>query len=192
MQQISGTQHPSETSPHSRARIAGIVYLLYFVTAISGELLAHHALAAYGNALNFFPNVVYAALAVLLYFLLAPVSKGISLLAACCGFAGCVIASLGIFHFISARANPLYFFGPYCVLLGYLIFRSTFLPRAIGILMMLAGVAWLVSLLPVIAKAAFVYVAPLGIIAEAALMLWLLIKGVNEERWKQAALPTVH
>lgn len=191
MDQVPGTPNQSEASPNSRARITGIVYLLYFVTAISGELLAHHGLVAYGNILNFIPNVVYAALVLLLYFLFAPVSKGLSLLAACFGFVGCVIACLGIFNLISDRVSPLLFFGPYCVLLGYLIFRSTFLPRVLGILMMVAGVAWLVSLLPLIAKTAFTYVAPLGIIAEAALMLWLLIKGVNEERWKQEAQPTL-
>ena len=188
MDQSTGTAHPSATSPHSRARIAGIVYLSYFATAIGGEVLAHHGLAAYGNALNFFPNAVYAALAVLLYFLLAPVSKGLSLLAACFGFAGCVVAGLGIYNLISARISPLLCFGPYCILLGYLIFRSTFLPRVLGLLMMLAGVAWLVSLLPRLAKPVFPYVAGLGIVAEAALMLWLLIKGVDEERWKQKAL----
>jgi len=188
MDPISAIPNPSAASLNPRARLAGIVYLLYFVTAISGQLLAHHGLAAYGNALNFFPNVIYAALAVLLYFLLAPVSKGLSLLAACFGFVGCVIASLGIFNLVSARVNPLYFFGPYCFLLGYLILRSTFLPRVLGILMMLASVAWLVSLVPVLAKPVFPYVAGIGIVAEAALMLWLLIKGVNEDNWKRMAL----
>jgi hypothetical protein len=187
MDPLSATPHPSEASLNPRARLAGIVYLLYFVTAISGEMLSHHGLAAYGNALNFFPNVIYAALTVLLYFLLAPVSKGLSLLAACFGFVGCVIASLGVFNLVSVRVSPLYFFGPYCFLLGYLILRSTFLPRALGILMMLAGVAWLVSLVPALAKPVFPYVAGIGIVAEAALMLWLMIMGVNENQWKRMA-----
>jgi hypothetical protein len=73
-------------------------------------------------------------------------------------------------------------------LLGYLIYRSTFLPRTIGVLMMLAGVGWVVSVLPEIGKAAFPLVVPVGILAEAALMLWLLIKGVREDRWKEMAL----
>jgi hypothetical protein len=188
MDQSTNTPTQSEASPHSRARLTGIVYLAYFVTAIGGELLAHHGLAAYGHALNFFPNAIYAALAVLFYFLLAPVNKGLSLLAACFGFAGCVVAGLGIFNLISSRFNPLYFFGPYCLLLGYLIFRSTFLPRVLGILMMLAGVAWLAELVPALAKPIFPVVAVLGIVAEAALMLWLLVKGVNEDHWKRMAL----
>jgi hypothetical protein len=188
MDQNNGTPNPSEALSNSRARITGIVYLLYFVTAISGEILAHHGLAAYGNALNFFPNLIYAALTLLLYFLLAPVSKRFSLLAACFGFVGCVIASLGVYNLISSRISPLLFFGPYCVLLGYLIFRSTFLPRVLGILMMLAGVAWLAELVPALAKPIFPVVAVLGIVAEAALMLWLLVKGVNEDHWKRMAL----
>ena len=188
MDQTSGTPNHYEVSPNSRARLTGVVYLLYFVTAISGMHLANHGLAAYSRALNFIPNVIYAALVLLLYFLLAPVSKSLSLLAACFGFMGCVIGSLGVFNLISSRVNPLYFFAPYCLLLGYLIFRSTFLPRVLGILMMLAGFAWLVSLLPQLATPIFPYVAALGIIAEAALMLWLLIKGINEDLWKQQAL----
>ena len=42
--------------------------------------------------------------------------------------------------------------------------------------------------MPVIGKKAFPAVVPIGILAKAALMLWLLIKGVDEERWTQKAL----
>lgn len=70
---------------------------------------------------------------------------------------------------------------------GYLIFRSTFLPRVIGVLIAAAGVGWLTYLLP--SQPAFL-VAPtevLGFAAEAALMLWLLVKGVNAQRWNELA-----
>jgi hypothetical protein len=189
MDQSSSTALHSATSPNSRARISGIVYLAYFVTAIGGELLAHHGLAAaYDNALYLIPNFFYAAVAVLFYFMFKPVSNTLSFLAVLVSLAGCVIASLDIYHLAPARFSPLIFFGPYCVLLGYLIYRSGFLPRAIGILMMLAGVGWVVSLIPGIGKVAYPAVVPIGILAEAVLMLWLLIKGVDEERWKQRAL----
>jgi hypothetical protein len=185
MDQSIGTPNQSEASSNSRARLTGIVYLLYFVTAISGELLAHHGLVAYSNVLYLIPNFFYAAVAVLFYFMFKPTSNVLSFVAALLGLSGCVIGSLDIFHLAPERFSPLLFFGPYCLLLGHLIYKSAFLPRTIGVLMMLAGVGWLVSLLPVIGKVVFPFVVPLGIVAEAALMLWLLIKGVNEDRWKQ-------
>ena len=47
---------------------------------------------------------------------------------------------------------------------------------------------WLAELVPALAKPIFTVVAVLGIVAEAALMLWLLVKGVNEDHWKRMAL----
>lgn len=72
---------------------------------------------------------------------------------------------------------------------GYLIFRSTFLPRAIGVLIAVAGVGWLTYLLP--AQPAFVVTATevVGFAAEASLMLWLLVFGVNAARWNELARP---
>ncbi len=57
----------------------------------------------------------------------------------------------------------LVFFGLWCILIGYLIVRSTFLPRTIGVLYALAGPG------------------------EISLLLWLLVKGVNVPKWKQQA-----
>lgn len=81
----------------------------------------------------------------------------------------------------------LLFFGTYCILIGYLIFRSTFLPRILGVLMMLAGLGWLAFLAPPVANHLSVYIEGLGILAEGLLMLWLLVFGVNPQRWKEQA-----
>jgi Domain of unknown function (DUF4386) len=83
--------------------------------------------------------------------------------------------------------SPLGFFGPFCILIGYLIIKSTFLPRALGALMVLAGVGWLVYLAPAVARHVSVYIKVLGILAEGLLMLWLLVMGVNVERWNEQA-----
>jgi hypothetical protein len=78
------------------------------------------------------------------------------------------------------------FFGPFCLLIGYLIFRSTFLPRILGVLMGLAGVGWLIFLSP-FARQLSTYLTIFGFLAEASLMLWLIVKGVNLPRWKERA-----
>jgi len=79
------------------------------------------------------------------------------------------------------------FFGVYCLLIGYLIFRSAFLPRILGVLMALAGLGWLTFLSPPLANRLSPYNLVLGFLAELALMLWLLARGVNVQRWKEQA-----
>jgi hypothetical protein len=172
------------TSSDPRARMTGAVYLLYFLTAISGALIGRH-LPVYGKAITVFSMVCYAVLAVLLYYLFRPVNRSLSMLAAFLSLAGCVVATLGLFHIASRYVNPLLFFGIYCLLIGYLILRSTFLPRILGALMGLAGVGWLIFLFPSLPKPLSMGIMGLGILAEAALMLWLLVKGVHVQRWQE-------
>jgi hypothetical protein len=81
----------------------------------------------------------------------------------------------------------LVFFGLFQILIGYLMIQSIFLPRILGVLMALAGVAWLSVLVPPLAYLLGVYVAILGFLAEVALMLWLVIVGVNARRWTEQA-----
>jgi Domain of unknown function (DUF4386) len=75
-------------------------------------------------------------------------------------------------------------FGFYELAIGYLIFRSTFLPRFIGVWFMVAGLGWLIFLWPPLATALFPYIL-IANLAEAVLMLWLLVKGVNVDRWSE-------
>jgi len=78
-------------------------------------------------------------------------------------------------------------FGFYDLLIGYLMFRSVFLPRVLGVLMALAGLGWLTFLYPPLANSLSPYILVLGFLAELFLMLWLLVKGVNVQRWKGQA-----
>jgi hypothetical protein len=78
------------------------------------------------------------------------------------------------------------FFGMWCVLTGYLIFRSGFLPRLVGLLEMLAGAAYLILLWPPLASAWQPYYLFFGV-GELLLLLWLLVKGVDSERWHERA-----
>lgn len=75
-------------------------------------------------------------------------------------------------------------FALYDLTLGYLIFRSLFLPRILGALLMLAGVGWMTFVWPPLATVLSPYVLPLGALAEIALALWLVAKGVNTSRWQ--------
>jgi hypothetical protein len=81
----------------------------------------------------------------------------------------------------------LVFFGFYDLLIGYLILRSAFLPRILGVLMAFAGLGWLTFLSPPLASHLSPYNLVLGFLAELLLMLWLLVKGVNVQRWKEQA-----
>ncbi len=84
-------------------------------------------------------------------------------------------------------AMALAFFGFSTVLQGYLIFRSTFLPKFLGVLGMVAGLGWLTFLHPPLGYRAFPFIALLGLIGAALTIFWLLVYGVNEERWKERA-----
>jgi len=81
----------------------------------------------------------------------------------------------------------LVFFGLWCVLIGYLIFRSTFLPRILGVLLAIDGLGWMMYLSPPLATSLFPVIAVAAGLAEFPLELWLLLFGVNEQRWKEQA-----
>jgi hypothetical protein len=100
------------------------------------------------------------------------------------------LQSLGqMFLELSVQAGyiGLVFFGCFNLLIGYLIFRSTFLPRILGVLMALSGLGWLTFLSPPLTSDLLPYTVVLGILAEGSLMLWLLVMGVNISRWEKHA-----
>lgn len=83
----------------------------------------------------------------------------------------------------------LIFFGVVCLMEGYLIIRSGFLPKILGYGMLTAGICYLTNslallLAPGIASALFPFILLPPFVAELSLALWLLIKGVDEARWK--------
>jgi uncharacterized protein DUF4386 len=168
-----------------KSRTIGIVYLLFFLAAPSSLMLANRGFAAAGDTVNLVATGLYALLTLLFYGLFRPVSRALSLLAAVFGLVGCTLTVLGIVHAAAANVSPLLFFGPFCLLIGYLIVRSVFVPRILGWLMMLAGVTWLAFLVPSLSNALSVPSKVIGVVAEAALMMWLLIAGVDLQRWRQ-------
>src|SRR5271156_944260 len=138
----------AEASPRPGARITGAVYLLYFLTAVSAELFVGRGRLVLFDAVNLFADAFYIAVTLLFYHLFKPVNKGLSLIAAFFSLLGCVNDVLSLLNLAPYKINSLVFFGPYCILLGYLIFRSPFLPRILGVLMAFAGVGWSIYLSP--------------------------------------------
>ncbi|HET9847738.1 MAG TPA: DUF4386 domain-containing protein [Candidatus Dormibacteraeota bacterium] len=228
-------------SPRLRARLAGLVYLLFFLTSVVGAIVApavselggvsgdagatakyiitHEASVRVAIALGLVSTACYVALMALFYQLFRPVSRTFALLALVFGLVGSAITGFGslfqvaplvvlkgdtylsIFDarqlqalallFLNLNVQlgsiALVFFGAFQLALGYLIIRSTFLPRFLGVLIALAGLGWLVFLAPPLANALLTYLEVLGFAAEASLMLWLLVLGVNEQRWTEQA-----
>jgi len=234
------TEGLGTASPRTRARLTGVVYLLFFVTAVLGaviapgisgpgatgdalatanNIMAHQPAFRLGWALSLTSTALYVALVALFYQLFKPVSRTFALLAAFFGLVGCAVTAFGslfqlaplvvlggspylsvfdakqlealalLFLNLNVQVGyiALVFFGAFQIVLGYLIFKSAFLPRIIGALIALAGLGWLTFLSPPLANQLLIPVEVLGILAEASLMLWLLVVGVNSQRWTERA-----
>jgi hypothetical protein len=189
--------------------------------ATAARILASEQSYRWAIAADFLTIVSDVVVAILFYHLLAPVSRIAALTAASFRLImSAVMAVMMVFHFApllllhptaaGAVPNPdeamlflrlhnisyniaVMLFGVHCILVGYLIARSTFLPRAIGALLIVAGIGYeLNSLANLVVPALrqlplFPYVLLLGFGVELVLTIWLLAFGVNEARWRAAA-----
>lgn len=168
--------------PRFTARIASVLYLLSVLTAVCNEFIVHGRLGLAGVLI---PVSCYVAVMLLLYGIFKPVNRSLALLAVSFGLVGLTFEAL--------RLQPrgvnigMAFHGLYCMLIGYLILRAMFLPRILGALMAFAGLVWLIYLLPPLANTMSPYNAFAGLLGEALPMLWLLVMGVNVQRWKEQA-----
>lgn len=185
--------------------------------ATATNILANESLFQLGFASSLIAVGFQLARAFFMYELLKPVNKSVSLFALLVILVGSALQALTslfylapwlvlkfgnsaftaeqlqslAFMFIKVNAQAfniyLVFFGFWCVLIGYLIYRSTFLPRIFGVLLMVAGLGWMAQLAPTFARQIFPLVATASALGEIPLMLWLLVKGVNAQRWKEQA-----
>ena len=100
---------------------------------------------------------------------------------------------------MSARAHghgfgiSLLFTGCFFLVAGYLIRKSGYLPRLIGTLYQGAGVGYIANTFALIVAPAWsgkvmMAVAPVVLIGEVSLAIWLLVKGIDMERWNQRQL----
>jgi len=169
-------------SPRLRARIAGFFWLVTFVAGVVALMSASARLAA-----DLIATASYLVVTLLIYGLLKAVNRNLALLGVLVSLVGLAIGVLNRFDLTPFRLSPLVFFGFHCLLTGYLIFCSTFLPRVLGALMAFGGLGWLTFSSPSLAKYLAPYNLAPGMIAEGVLTLWLLVMGVNERRWLEQA-----
>jgi hypothetical protein len=187
----------AESSPRLWARTAGVLYLLIFIAAPTG--------AATATPVKMIITLTCdTGVALIFFLLLKPVSVRLCVLAAFFRLIFVAVMAVnslnyfGVLDLFSGARSVTAFnkgygvamvpFGVHCVLIGYLIFQSIFLPRILGVLMALAGLGYLIFLWPPLAgRLFFPYILVPGVAGEGALTLWLLIMGLNVHRWGEQA-----
>ena len=152
-----------KASPSFKARIAGVLFLLVILTAAFTEFFVRGRL---GFAADLVVGVIEISgmivVTLLFYDIFRAVNRSLSFLAASFNFVGLTLELL--------QFNPrgamigIGFHGLYCLLMGYLLLRSTFLPRILGAPVAFAGLGWLVFLSPTLTH----YLSPYNL----ALGLW--------------------
>jgi hypothetical protein len=245
---LTNTSEKASTvnSIQKTARFAGVLYLLITVFAIVAHIYMPAQIIVDGDAAATAQNIVNNAtlfrvggvgselvillteiiLSFVLYVLLKPVNKTLSLLAAVSRLAMTTIHGLNLINYFLVMAfasgtGYLVAFSPeqlnaltmvfldahsigfsigiaflvlHVFILGYLIFKSGYFPKVLGILFIAAGFGYLFDSFALLLSPS--YTTTPGIIAmvisisEIAFPLWLLIKGVNLEGWKKRVLAT--
>lgn len=178
---------PEHLFPRRVARIAGVLYLFNFITGAVAMQLISRGATQRGDEVNLLAAVLYTGVTALLGYLFWPVSPVISVIAALASLLGCWLPVVADHLGIVLPFSNFVFFGIYCGLIGYMILRSSFMPRLVGVLMMVAGLCWLTTLYPPLAHRLSPAIMAGGLIGEGTLTLWLLAKGVDEQEWRKRA-----
>jgi len=180
----------AEASPGFKARMAGVFFLLIMLTAAFTELVVRRRLSFAGDiAADIVEVSSMIAVTLLLYVVFKAVNRDLSLLAASVNLVGLTFEA---FQWQPRGVGiGMVLHGFYWLLIGYLILRSTFLPRILGALLTIAALGWLTFLSPPLANYLSPYNLASALFAEGLVMLWLLVMGVNVQRWKDQASAAV-
>lgn len=226
------------------ARTAGVLYLAIFLiypistmarsmlvvpgdaAATAENIAASESLFRWGMAGEAAIFLIEIVLAAVLYSLLRPVSRSMSLGASLARVSeGVVMAAGNLFTsiltliavggagylaaFSPEQRNALgllyqeaneyvvltwgFFFGLSLLLTGWLVYRSGYIPRLPGVLLALAGIGYLAQsfgtiVAPGATEMLSQVVLVLAIPGEIVFALWLLIKGVDEDKWRRRSL----
>jgi hypothetical protein len=166
------------------------------------DILNSEALFRWGIASLVLTAVLDMIVAVALLVVFEPVSRGVSMMAALFRVAYTAVFLVGISQLVVAlgllrdppqamRAIDAYntiwlvgliFFGIHLMLLGYLAYRSGYMAKIFGILLVVAGLGYLVDGFGTVLVPNYsINVAGFTFVGEAALMFWLLIKGARKD-----------
>jgi Domain of unknown function (DUF4386) len=173
---------PGFKVPRLRTTTAGVLYLFGVMTAALVETSIRGRLTVAGGLIAVCSMI---AVTLLFYDTLSTMNRRLALLAALFNIVGLAFESL--------RLQPqgvnvaVVFDGFYCILIGCLAFRSTFLPRILGALMALGGLGWLTLLSSRLANYSTPYNLAFGLLGEAAVCSWLVVTGANAQRRKPRA-----
>jgi Domain of unknown function (DUF4386) len=172
-------------SPRARARLSGVFEALEGLPAVFGQTIVLGMLVVNGDPAATARNVIGCSIqAVAAVVYLSPLIVLLS--DAHHGNVAMLLINMSRLTF----DVYLIFFGFWCALLGYLIVRSTFMQRLIGALLILDGIGWMTFLVPPVATSIYALIAVVAGLAEFSLLLWMLIFGVNNERWRAQGLAT--
>jgi len=228
------------TAVQTWARIAGVLFLLSILGGAFGEfyvpsklvvsadaaataknIRASESLFRAGFASYLVEAVCDIALALILYILLRPVQKDLSLLAAFFGLISTALFGVAeLFYFaallllggadylktfspdqlntLALLSLKLYgygggifmvFYGAASILRGYLIFRSGYLPKFLGFLLALAGLAFVARNFALVLAPEYAFdglLLPMSV-AAVSMTVWLLIRGVDVAKWEAKA-----
>lgn len=227
-------------SPMLLARIAGVLYVIITVAAIIAHMYVPEQLIVAGDAATTASNITSneglfrmaigsefvvllseVVLSIILYVLLKPVNRMVSLIAAVSRLVMTTIHGLNLLNyffvlvllggadylsvfnteqinsfvmlFLDAHAYGfaigIAFLIIHVFALGYLIFKSGYVPRVLGVLFILAGFGYLVDSVGILLLPAYETTPALAAmviaIAELAFPIWLLVKGVNKDRFQE-------
>jgi hypothetical protein len=232
----------TETSPATRGRVLGVLYLIVVLGGIAGQAMIADRLiigddpgrtaerivanrSLYRLAFTIFLVEMAAQMATIMLFydLLKPVNRSVARLATIMGLTASGIKTMARAFFYApllllggapwlaafttaqletlslifiringqAAAIALVFFGFEAILQGWLMMRSGFLPRFLGVISIMGGVGWLTYLWPPLGSRMFLPVAGFAVLGVLTTAGWLLVRGVDDAQWRtRAALAT--
>lgn len=181
----------------------------------ASNILSNESLYRTGFTVFLIEMTAQIVMTVLFYYLLKPVSRSGAMLATVLGLTGALIktvarvfflAPLAVLHssaFDASQVNSLAllllrinndgaavalaFFGPSTFLTGWLMIKSTFFPKWMGILSVVGGILWTSYYVPSLGNSLFMVSAIFALVGSLATIGWLIIVGVNEEKWREQA-----